>query len=309
MPRKATYSKYQQWVDAGRPYWAGVALANHVRGFPTLKKHFNAKESPWNRLKLDVFLRDHFSTLPAEALQPQDVAQAKAATPRPPHTILPPATPDVPAPTAAPTKTVLRGHFGASTIDAGKVGSPGPKPAPPWTESSLALPPFEELPEVLQRARVENVQRRRRAEELHERLAEGIADAYQRQDTISELVMLMDTVMASYDAERDYMLHRVVPHVPDDEATTLRRMDLYTLQRTIANSLSPRVSRLRNQTRLRDGDALVETRLQLAHAETLVALARTILQEKRRAHDMEMAKLEHEQAQRRTAKANTKRKR
>jgi len=303
--RKPTYSKYQQWVDAGRPYWAGVSLANHVRGYPTLKKHFNAKESPWNKLKLDVFLRDHFSELPAEELQPQDVAQAQAATPRTAHAALPPPTPSVAAQAPAP-KVVLRGHFGNTTVDAGKVGNPGPKPQAPWTESSLALPPFEALPEVLQRARVENVQRRRRAEELHDRLAEGIADAYQRQDAISELVMLMDTVMASYDAEREYMLHRVVPHVPDDEVATMRKMDLYTLHRTITNSLSPRVSRLRNQTRLRDGDALVETRLQLAHAETLMAMARTILVEKRRQHDMEMAHLEQQRNQRQSAKATKK---
>lgn len=286
---KPAYSKYQQWCDAGKPYWTGVALANHVNGFPVLKKHLNAKESPWNRMKLDVFLRDHFSHLPAERLQPHEVLQEQQATPRPTRAPAPlPDVPPVPAPAEPPAKVVLRGHFGAKAMEQHKVATPGPEAPTPWSDSSLALPPFEALPPVLQQARLENVKRRRRAEELHDRLAEGIADAYERQDVVGELVQLMDTVMSSYDAERQYMLTKVAPHVAEDETAAIERMDLFTLQRFITNQLAPRVSRLRNLSRLRDGDALVEVRMRLASDETLLGMARNLLQHKMRLHQQQV---------------------
>ncbi len=283
MKKSTTYSKYQQWCDADKPYWSGVGLANQVLGYGHLKRVLNAKESPWNKQKLDLFLREHMSAVPAEELKAADRAEAVATEqvaaqvaeqPRPLN------------PADQPRVVKLRG--GKPVIIDNAISRLGPDVPAAWSTSKLVLPEFHELPDVLKKARLENNDRRREASMLHDQLAEGIEDDQLRRDMVAELVQRMDAVMASYDAERDWKLNGHVPNLPDDARATFEAMDLYKLKELITNSLAPRVSRWRKAVKVRDGDNLVEAKMRLAEAEADRALAQDILRRKQVEHNVAM---------------------
>lgn len=159
--RKPIYSKYQQWCDAGKPYFTGVKLALQVDGFHHLKRTLHAKDSPYNRQKLDGFLATHMSTVPAEQLKAEDlqqVATTEAAEKKKTKRGLPP-------------KVVTLSTGAAVSID-NAVSRMGPAIPAAWSDSKLALPEFAELPDVLKKARIENNERRKRASQLHDQICE-----------------------------------------------------------------------------------------------------------------------------------------
>jgi hypothetical protein len=285
--RKPKYSKYDQWVEAGRPYWAGVSLANAVPGMPHLKRTLNARDTPYNRSKLDSFLRLHLGMVPAEPITPQEVQEVQQQEQQAP-----------PAKVRRSTKGAAKGTAPAVPVD-NKVSKLTPSEPPVLSDSSLKLPTFADLPEVLQRARIENIQRRREARMLHERLCDGIADDNERAQVCARIVELMDCVWASYDVERQWMLHGTLPAMPEDIADELRAMDLYRLKTYIVNQAAPRVSRWKAQVKLRTGDALAEAQMKLAEAITIRNLAESILDEKKKELDAQLAKLEAEREARR----------
>jgi hypothetical protein len=300
-PKPPAYSKYQQWVDAGRPYWTGVALANAVTGYPTLKRTLNAKETPYNRSKLDGFLAEHLRLIPADKLKPED-RQAVAASETTQQQPKPVAEARAQANAAPAARTVkLRG--GTAVVIDNPVAQLGPDIPPAWSESNMALPPFHQLPEVLKRARIENNQKRKRATELHSQLADGIADDGVRRDVVQEIVELMDEVTASYDVEREYVLNGTTPELAEDMREQYERLDLFELHEVITNKLAPRVSYWKKQCNLRDGDALVEAKMKLAEAEHEKAMARALFNTKRQRHQEELAALEKQQADRKAKKA------
>lgn len=285
-PQPPAYSKYHQWCDADKPYWSGVALANQVPGFATLKKTLNRQESPYNRQKLDLFLRDHMAMEPAAELRPEEraaVEQAEAVMQPPPP---------VPLATASkPTKMVkLKG--GTAVVIDNAISNLGPQIAAPWSTSKLALPDFDRLPDVLKKARLENNERRRRASDLHDQLAEGIADPILRRDVVAEIVELMDVVSASYDAEREWVLSGATPLHDQDMRAQYDRLDVHQLLEVITNKLAPRLSYWKRQCRLRDGDHLVEAKLRVQEAEHEKAIARDLYTVKRAAHEKELARQE-----------------
>lgn len=280
--KKVAYSKYQQWCDAGRPYWTGVALANAVPGFAHLKRQLNRVESDWNRQKLDGFLAEHLAQVPAEILKEEDrvrVQETEAAMQAPPA--VPTAAE---APPAAPKRVVkLKGGKAVEINNA--VADIGPNIPAAWSESKMTLPSFEELPDVLKKARIDNNERRRRASMLHDQLAEGIDNPGLRRDVVQEIVELMDLVSASYDAEREYVLNRVVPLQDPDIREQYERLELYQLGDLIVNKLRSRVSYWRRQCKLRDGDELVEAKLRLAEAEHETSIAVDVQKRKRQQHE------------------------
>lgn len=289
--RKPLYSVYQRWCDAGKPYWTGVSLFNEVTGFPTLKRNLNAKDSPNNRMKLDGMLAQYFSTVPAAPLKEEELQSVhtteKAAATKP-HT-------------GAPASVVkLRG--GASVVIDNAISKMGPEIPAPYSTSKFALPTFSELPDVLKKARLENTERRRQASMLHDQLAEGIDDPDLRSDVCAEIVQRMDMVMASYDAEREWKLHKVTPLKDEDIRVQYERLDLFELKTVLVDRLSPRVSYWKKQCRLRDGDALVEAKLRLAEAEHEKMIAEDLLVQRRK----EREKLAHDAREKVIAKGRSK---
>lgn len=290
-PPAPAYSKFQQWCDAGKPYWSGVGLANQVSGYPTLKKTLNTRESPYNRQKLEGFLREHMSMVPAAELKAEDLQKVEADEAV--HTsrkAQPKAAPAVLSPTAKVVK--LKG--GKPVIIDNEVSKLGPNIPAAWSESKLVLPEFNELPDVLKKGRIESTEHRRIASMLHSQLADGIEDPVLRSDVCAEIVQRMDLVSAHYDLERDWKLHDRVPDLPEDMRTKLEAMDLYELKELITNSLSPRVSRWRKACKVRDGDNLVEAKLSLAQAESEKVLAMDVLRRKQVAHRVAMEQLDRE---------------
>lgn len=289
-PKPPAYSKYQQWCDAGKPYWSGVALANNVTGFATLKRTLNTRESPYNGQKLDLFLREHMALVPAEKLQAEQAAAIAAdevATGTAKKKGRTGATTVAPPPTAAKPSVQLR--TGATVVIDNAVSALGPNVPAAWSESKLVLPDFFELPDVLKKGRLESTERRRIASQLHDQLCEGIADQFLRRDVCGEIVQRMDAVSAHYDLERDWKLNGHAPNLPEDTRAKLEALDLYALKELITNRLAPRVSRWKRACKLRDGDHLVEAKLRLAEAESDKALAMDIWRIKDKAHKLAMA--------------------
>lgn len=271
--RKPPYSKYQQWCDAGKPYFTGVKLAMQQGGFPHLMRTLHAKDSPHNRMKLDGFLAQHMSTVPAEQLKAEDLAtvattekaEAKKTNRKPLHTV--------------------KLQSGAEVVIDNAISNMGPAIPRAWSDSKLALPEFHELPDVLKKARLENNARRKRASELHDQLAEGIADHGLRRDVCAEIVQLMDLVTASYDAEREWKLNKNLPLEDTDIRAQYERLDLFELKTVIVDRLSPRVSYWKKQCKLRDGDALVEANLRLVEAEHEKLIATDLMYAKKKQRD------------------------
>lgn len=165
--RKPPYSAYQRWCDAGKPYWTGVALLNALPGYPTLKKTLNAKESPYNRQKLDGHLSVHLGYVPAQPLKDaelQEVATTEKAAAKAPHKGKP--------------VHVVKLQGGAQVVIDNAISKIGPNVPAAWSDSKFVLPDFADLPDVLKKARIENNERRKRASQLHDQLCEwSIAEA------------------------------------------------------------------------------------------------------------------------------------
>jgi hypothetical protein len=255
--RAPAYSKYQQWVDAGRPYWTGVSLANQFTDLPHLRGQLTKGDTPYNRSKLDVYLRDRL---------------ALVAAPSPPAPLPGRGEENIAAVAEVLTDGAARSagdiaRFNSIATDqpemVAEVGPAASDPILPLGGSALKLPDYKDLPPALQHARLENVKKRRRAAELHRLLREDPdAEESVQADRVAELVELMDSVMASYDVEREYLLSGTVPLAEEDLVQQYEKMPLFELVDMITNSLRPMVSRWRKQctVRAKNGkeDKLVE---------------------------------------------------
>jgi hypothetical protein len=241
-------------------------------------------------------MSEHMSLLPAAELSAEERAEVEQAE------AVMQAAPPTPAEVrkAAPPTKVVKLKGGAAVPIDNAVSRMGPSVPAAWSESKMVLPEFHELPDVLKKARLDNNERRRRASELHDQLAEGIEDRYLRRDVVQEIVELMDIVTASYDAEREYVLSGATPQLSPDMREQYDRLEVWQLGDVLTNKLRPRVSYWKRQCKLRDGDALVEAKLRQQEAEHEVSLAHDLYQQKKAAHQRELAAKEQQREAKKT---------
>jgi hypothetical protein len=280
-PHSPLYSKYQEWVEAGKPYWVGVSLFNQLNVLPQLRGLLNKRENPYNVKKLDSELKARLSRVPGT---PAD-KRPKGATP---------ATPKVePAPLATRHSPL------ATPAEDATLGKLGPDVPKAYTDPKLKAIPFATLPALLQKARIEAIAKVKQRTVLHDQLAgeftlvkdaqgqvigrkwsrkplEG-TDAEQAARTIVEL---SDAISAHFDAETHWVETGALPETPMTLLEELAKLDDGQLERRLNNQSRPAVSRWKKKVKEADGEKLVEAQMRLGLAEQEVNAIKAIILER-----------------------------
>lgn len=84
----AFYSKYDEWCDAGKPYWQGVTLFIKLHTLPVLQKHLQSGDGEYNQRCLDGELKKAYSKVPGVKMEsvvksPESSESAESGVPGP----------------------------------------------------------------------------------------------------------------------------------------------------------------------------------------------------------------------------------
>ncbi len=251
-----TYTKYQEWVDAGRPYWVGVSLFNQLNVLPQLRMLLNKRENPFNVAKLDSELKARLSAMPGTPAQRRRKGATPATPPPPPEQV---------------------------AKDLGRLGPDMPKA---YTDPKVKAPPYAALPAILQQGRIKAVETMRKRSALHDMLAgeyELITDMHGEvvgrrwlreplsgelaEQTCRQIVELSDAIAAHFDAELNWVQTGALPITPASLQEELGALTDAQLERRLTNQVRPRISRWKRAMATREGEELVEAQMQLTLAE------------------------------------------
>ncbi len=269
------YTKYQEWVDAGRPYWPGVALFNQLNVLPALRGLFNKRESTYNREKLASELKKRLSQI--TGTPPEKTATGPAVSK--------PATPDSRTPDSSDSRTPDSVDSKASRLPP-ELSQLGPEFPRAYTDAKLKAIPFATLPAVLQQGRIAAIAKYRQRSQLHDQLAgewELVRDAEGRpmgrrwlreplqgdeaERVAQTIVELSDAIATHFDAEVNWATTGALPVTPKSLLEELAELTDLQLERRLKNQVNHRIKRWKKATGERDGDELVQAQMELTLAE------------------------------------------
>lgn len=271
----AALSKYQAWLNAGRPYFEGLAMLNELPGMYPLKRTLSRGPSTYNSAKLQHMLRAHFSKVKAtaakatgQALRDQlDEALERADQLQEERDEL-----ELDLQDAADGERAARRQAAGASL-----------PPEPYSTSKLKALPFADLPTPLQRWRIETAERYTKRSLAHRHLREGIGDPRQRQATVRDIVELTDAINAYWKAERAYARTGAVPQAQPTEAQRIEALDPFAAQRELVNQVRPRRHRLKSKLldKALDADTRRGLEMQLQDTER----TKHLLEQRVRAYD------------------------